>query len=371
MRSPSRLIVIAASAVLAAACSAAPASTPSPAATGSGSASSGSPVGQDVCSHPVAAPGTTLTFASVGGAYQKAQEQAWLQPYSELTGVQWVEATDGSGVKVKAMVEAGQVTWDVVLVDSTFGFPSDKDLLEPIDYSLVRQSEIQPGFMEPYRVGSVITSAVLAYRTDKVGAQPPQGWADFFDLQKYPGKRGVRDLSTGGVMEIALLADGVAPKDLYPIDIPRALKKLDTIKDQIVFWSSGAQSQELIDSGEVALSIMYNGRAWASKNTDKAAVAIQWNGQLLNGDFWVVPKGAPHKDAAMQFIAWATCAENDGAISKYIPYGPVNINSKPDPANAADLPTSNINDSSAYANFQWRETNKQALTEAYNSWKTK
>ena len=101
---------------------------------------------------------------------------------------------------------------------------------------------------------------MLGYNTDKTTGQVPEGWADFFDTTKIPGKRGVWDYSEGGMFEFALMADGVAPRDLYPLDLPRATKKLDTIKDDIVFWNSGAESQELIGSGEVAMSMIWNGR---------------------------------------------------------------------------------------------------------------
>ena len=111
------------------------------------------------------------------------------------------------------------------------------------------------------------------------------------------------------MFEFALMADGVAPDDLYPLDLARATAKLDTIKDDIVFWASGAESQELIGSGEVAMSMMWNGRAWSAKNIDQKPVEIQWNQQIVTADYFVVPKGTPNKEAAMRFIAYATCAD--------------------------------------------------------------
>src|SRR4029453_16981323 len=120
------------------------------------------------------------------------------------------------------------------------------------------------------------------------------------------------------------MARGVKPPDLYPpkLDIPRAIKKLDTIKDDIVWWDSGAQSQELIGSGEVAMSMIWNGRGYSAKHTDNNPVAIQWNEQILTADYFVVPKGTPNKQVAMEFIAGATCANNNANVSQSIPYGP-------------------------------------------------
>ncbi|MFZ5853121.1 MAG: ABC transporter substrate-binding protein [Chloroflexota bacterium] len=377
MRPWYRLSIIAATAgLLVAACAGAESPAPSaasPAASSAGtSAAPSSAAAADVCTNPApAAPGTTLTFASYGGVYQKAQRQAWLEPYAKLTGVQWTESEDSSNATIKAQVESGQVTWDVVDVGNDFGLERNADVLEPLDFSLIHKDEILPGFVGPYRVADITYGIVLAYRSDLTGGQVPQGWADFFDLQKFPGKRGMYDYSAGGIFEVALMADGVAPKDLYPLDIPRAIKKLDTIKDQLVFWPGGAKSQELIGSGEVTMSLMWNGRAWSAKHLDNKPVEIQWNQQILTADYFVVPKGTPNKDEAMKFIAWATCAQNNAAPSQFIPYGPTNVNAKPAPDKVPDLAVSNVNDTTAYFDDQWVVDNAQALDDAYNAWKTK
>ena len=125
--------------------------------------------------------------------------------------------------------------------------------------------------------------------------------------------------------------------DLYPLDLERATTKLDTIKDDFVFWSSGAESQELIGSGEVAMTLIWNGRGWSAKHIDKKPVEIQWNQQIVTADYLVVPKGSPNKDAAMKFIAYAACAANNGKPSEFIPYGPTNTNSTGHPRNVKDL----------------------------------
>lgn len=380
MRSVSRLtLIVAAVALLASACSggaspapsSAPTTAPTAAASGEASSAPSGSAGADVCTAPTAKAGTTLTFASYGGVYQEAQRKGWLEPYSKLTGVTFTESEDSANATIKSQVESGQVTWDVVDVGNDFGLDANADVLEPLDFSLIKKDEILDGFVGPYRVADITYGVVLAYRTDKTNAQVPQGWADFFDLTKFPGKRGMYDYSAGGIFEIALMADGVAPKDLYPIDIPRALKKLDTIKDQLVFWPGGAKSQELIGSGEVTMSLMWNGRAWSAKHLDNKPVEIQWNQQLLTADFLVVPKGTPNKDEAMKFIAWATCAQNNAAPSLYIPYGPTNKNSKPQADKVPDLAVSNVNDTTAYFDDQWLVDNAKMLDDAYNAWKTK
>ncbi len=324
-----------------------------------------------LCTAPTAAPGTTLSVASYGGAYQKAQRTGWFEPYAKATGVTFTESEESANATIQAMVENGQVTWDAVDVGNDFGLDANADVLEPLDYSKIPGKEVIPGFASTYRVADITYGVVLAYRTDMVGATPPSGWADFFDLQKYPGKRGIYDYSAGGVYEIALMADGVAPKDLYPLDLARAEKKLDTIKDSIVWWPGGAKSQELIGSGEVSMALMWNGRAWSAKNVDNKPVEIQWNQQLLTADYWVVPKGTPNKDAAMDFIAWTICKQNNAAPSNSIPYGPTNTLAKANPDKASELAATNINDTTAYFDDAWYGTNAKAVDDSFNAWKTK
>jgi putative spermidine/putrescine transport system substrate-binding protein len=324
----------------------------------------------DVCTSPPKAEGTTLTFSSYGGAYQEAQRNGWLEPYAALTGVTFQESEDSSNATIKAQVEGGQVTWDIVDVGNDFGLDAHADLLEPLDYTKIPKDEILAGFAGTYRVADITYGVVLGYNTEKV-AGVPEGWADFFDTSKFPGKRGFWDYSTGGIFEFALLADGVAPADLYPLDLARATAKLDTIKDDIVFWGSGAESQDLLGKGEVAMAMIWNGRAYSAKNVDNNPVEIQWNQQIVTADYFVVPKGTPNKDAAMDFIAWASCKENNGAPSKYIPYGPTNTLATADPSKVAELSVSNINDTTAYFDDTWVVENAQLLEDAYQEWKTR
>ncbi len=367
--------VVAAGVFLVAACgggaSSAPTSEPPASVAPATEAPAPAPVA-NLCTDPAKVPsGTTLTFVSYGGAYQKAQRQGWLEPYAALTGVTFLESEDSSNATIKAQVESGQVSWDIVDVGNDFGLDANAALLEPLDYTKINKDEILPGFAGTYRVADITYGVALAYNTEKLGGQVPQGWADYFDTGKFPGKRGMWDYSAGGIFEVALLADGVAPADLYPLDLPRAVAKLDTIKSDIVFWGSGAESQDLIGKGEVVMTLIWNGRGYSAKHVDNKPVEIQWNDQIVTADYFVVPKGTPNKDLAMDFIAWATCKENNAAPSKYIPYGPTNILATADPSTVADLSVSNINETTAYFDDAWVVDNAQLLEDTYQEWKTR
>jgi putative spermidine/putrescine transport system substrate-binding protein len=341
---------------------------PSPGASAS---ASGSAATSEAC-NPPKQDGVTLTFVSFGGAYQEAQRKAWLEPYTALTGVQFQEDENSLNATIKAQVEAGQVTWDVVDVGNDFGLEANAALLEELDYTLIPEAEVNKDLgPSKWRVPDITYGVVLAYNTEKTGGQVPAGWADYFDTTKFPGKRGMWDYSEGGIFEVALLADGVKPADLYPLDLERATKKLDTIKDDLAFWKTGAESQDLIGSGEVAMTLIWNGRGWSAKHTDGKPVEMQWNQQIVTADYLVVPKGSPNKDAAMKFIAYTICAENNAKPSQYIPYGPTNVNAKPAADKLADLSVSNANENSAYFDDEWLVNNFDAVNAAYKEWKSR
>jgi len=350
--------------------SAAPSAAASEPAPSESGAASPSAAGSAACA-PERQEGVTLSFVSFGGVYQEAQRKAWLEPYTELTGVEFTEDENSSNATIKTQVESGQVTWDVVDVGNDFGLDVHKDLLEPLDFSLIPKDELNADLgITDYRIPDITYGVVLAYNTEVLGAgNVPAGWADYFDTAKFPGKRGAWDYSEGGMFEFALMADGVKPADLYPLDLERASKKLDTIKDDIVFWSSGAESQELIGSGEVAMTMIWNGRGWSAKNIDKKPVEIQWNQQIVTADYLVIPKGSPNKDAAMKFIAYTACAEHNAGPSEFIPYGPTNTKSTANEAMVKDLSVTNADENSAYFDDTYLAENFDEIDAAWQAWK--
>ena len=211
--------------------------------------------------------------------------------------------------KIQAMVEAGSVTWDAVDVEFDFAYQAaEAGLLELLDFSIIDRDAIDPRFVTDYAVVSFPFSFVLGYNTDIIGDAKPEGWADLFDTERLPGKRAFYKWSSPGALEIALLADGVAPADLYPLDLDRAFAKLDTIKDQIVWWGGGAQSQQLIASGETPIGMFWDIRLWPLQASG-LPIEIQWNGNLASADVLVIPKGAPNRDTAMKFLAEAASLE--------------------------------------------------------------
>lgn len=313
----------------------------------------------------------TVTFTSWGGAYQEAQTNAYLDAYEEETGVKIIQDGPTDYAKIKAMVEAGQVTWDVVDVENDFAVGTSAELFEEIDYSIVPKDEILAGTAGTHRVSTILYGTVLGYNTDEFGDDPPQGWADFFDTEKYPGVRSLPNRASRYIFEMALLADGVAKEDLYPIDTDRAIAVLNKLdKNDIIFWETGSQSAQQLADEEAVMGVIWNGRIQTAID-EGAPLAIQWNQHAALVDYLAVPKGAPNKDEAMKLIAYMVSSENAHKIADYISYAPTNtmtfdkVNEDMAPLlpSFGDRPSLGFVPDDAY----W-DANRDELLEIYNAW---
>jgi putative spermidine/putrescine transport system substrate-binding protein len=312
-----------------------------------------------------------IVFTSWGGTTQQAQKTHWADPFTAASGTKVVMDGPTDYGKFKAMVESGNVAWDVVDVEADFAARAAKDgLLEPIDYNVVSKKTLDPRFSNTHQVGSFYYAFVLGYNKDTFKTTQPASWTHLFDLKTYPGKRTLYKWSAPGVLELALLADGVAADKLYPLDLDRAFKKLDTIKRQIVWWTGGAQSQQLLASGEAPMGMFWNGRVHAIQNSG-GNVGISWNQNLTAADVLVVPKGSKNKAAAMKFLAYATSAKAQAGLATETAYAPVNTAAKELMASAAiaQLPDqftkTQINLNMAY----WAE-NRDAIGKRWYAWQS-
>ena len=273
----------------------------------------------------------SVTIASWGGSYQDAQSKALFQPASAATGIEVKEETYGGMSDVRLQVTTGAVTLDIVASGSgSAARAGEEGLLEELDYlqEAVNLQAFYPNLYSKYCVGGDVFSTVYAWNTDTYGENGPQSWADFWDVKKFPGSRAYRG-KVAGALEPALMADGVAPEDVYKVlsseeGIDRAINKIRQLKPHIeVFWSSGAQHAQLMKDGEVDMTTGWNGRFDNAKN-DGAKVAYSFNQALLDYDCFAIPKGAPNKDTAMKFLGEISKPEYQANLPLYITYGPTN-----------------------------------------------
>ncbi len=293
-----------------------------------------------------------VTIASWGGSYQEAQSKALFQPASAATGIEVKEESYGGMSDVRLQVSSGAVTLDIVASGSGSAARAGAEgLLEELDYDIIDVSTFYPTLKSKYCVGGDVFSTVYAWNTDTYGENGPQNWADFFDVEKFPGSRAYRG-KVAGALAPAMMADGVAMEDVWKeLDseegIERAINKIRELKPHIaVFWSSGAQHAQLMKDGEVDMTTGWNGR-FDNAAKDGAKVTYSFNQALLDYDCFAIPKGAPNKDTAMEFLAEISKAEYQDDLPKYITYGPTNKaaydTGEIDAATAATLPSSPAN----------------------------
>ncbi len=273
-----------------------------------------------------------LVLANWGGDAGKALVAAFLDSFSKETGI--AGANDGSGTsggKIKAMVESGKITWDVMDTGTAVVQLGEEGFLEEIDYSIVDKSKVFEGFAYKYAIANYLFSYVLDYDKVALKDNEPKTWADFWNLKDFPGKRALRK-GVEGMLEIALMADGVPIDKLYPIDEKRAFAKLREIKKDCFFWANGAESQQMLREGEVTMGVMWSTRVNALKQDTDGRCVWTWNQGLLCPGVWAVPKGNPAGKDAFRFIAWAQDPQRQIELFKMMNGSPAN------PAAAALMP---------------------------------
>lgn len=321
------------------------------------------------------AQGGRIVYATWGGSWEQAARKAWFDPFTKKSGIQVVTVTGPDYGKVRAMVQARRTEWDVVEVNPDFQWIGAREgLLEPINFRVIDRSQIMPGpdLVTDFSVPSVLWSRVMFYNTKQFAKENhPRNWTEFWDLKRFPGKRTFASKTNGGSLEVALLADGVAPDKLYPLDVDRALKSLDRVRDHIIWFDTNAQGEQYMSDEQAVLGLVPDGRALSAKGRG-APIEIEPNQCLLTWASMVVPKGAPNKDNAMQFLAYALSPEGQAAVAIAYTYGPVVPAAyKLIPADRAAILSGGPQQAGRYvlASEKWWGENLEKVTEAFNTWR--
>ena len=337
----------------------------------------------------------SLTAVSWGGAYQASQIKAYAEPYAALTGVTftWDESSNEAVAKLRAMNEAGNITWDIVdVVASDAMRLCDEGLAMAIDHDQVLASapdgtsaseDFGDLIVSDCYIPQIVYSTTFGYRTDMVGANPPSNICDVFDLAKYPGKRSLEKRPINN-MEWALLCDGVAKEDVYDVleteeGQARAFAKLDTIKDQVVWWSAGADTPQLLADGEIVIGSTYNGRLFSVIEEQNQPVAMLWDAQVFDLDGWIVPTGLPEDrlNRVLHFLHFATDTQRLADQAAYISYGPARQSSAPLVGQHAELgidmgphmPTDPNNAQNTFLyNYEWWADFRDDLDAKFQAW---
>lgn len=338
-------------------------------------------------------PPPRLTVVSWGEDYSRAQMLSMFHPFADKTGVDVDSTIYGGGLKeVRNQVTSGHVDWDVVDFELADAMKACRDgLLEPITAHEAKLppgidgkragNDFVPGALGPCWVGSVVYSQMIVYDPKRF-SQTPTTVADFFDLKNFPGKRALRDSGPKYNLELALLADGVKPENVYPMlrtkeGADRAFAKLDSIKPDIVWWRDLDTPIEQIASGQVAMADVLNGRFFDAVTTGTDIAPI-WDGQLYQLDVFGILKGSRHKRQALSFIRFATAADQLAKEALYLPYGParrsalrlVGRNPRTGTYMRPFLPTAPQNFHNALAiNPQWWDEYGAPLEKRWKAWR--
>lgn len=334
-----------------------------------------------------------LVVVSWGGAYTASQQKAYHDPFMamkpDVNIINDDSAADGVS-KLRAMNEAGNVTWalvDAVAADAII--LCEEGLAEPVDHDtlLAAAPDGTPAsedfgdlIVSECFIPSIVYSTTFGYRTDLV-KEPPTSIMDVFDLEKIPGKRALEKRPLGN-LEWALIADGVNPDDVYDVldteaGVDRAFAKLDTIRDEVVWWEKGAQTPQLLADGEVVIGSTYNGRLFSAIEEEKQPIAMMWDWQVFDLDGWIIPVGGPHREIVEEYLHFATDTQRLADQAKFISYGPARKSSAPLVGKHATLgidmaphmPTApeNAKNTLLY-NYVWWADRKDDLTERFNAW---
>jgi putative spermidine/putrescine transport system substrate-binding protein len=306
-----------------------------------------------------------------GGSWTEAEDAAFYRPFTKATGIAVKTVAPVSYAKLKAQVQSGVYEWDVTSVSSGFWIRAGREgLVEPIDWSVVDKSKLFPDAEIANGIKYCALGTNLCYRSDKFPNGGPQSWADFWNVEKFPGNRSLEN-DPVSCLPYALLADGVPRDKLYPVDLDRAFKKLDEIKPHIkVWWTQGSQSQQLLHDGEVDMMSIWNARGSELK-AQGVPCEVVWNEAALSMTLWGVVKGAPNAKAAWQFIQFAVQPEQQAEFARRLFYGPTNPGAFKyiKPELSKQLPTYEGNASKAVvADPQWEADHTEEAAERFTQW---
>lgn len=273
--------------------------------------------------------GKTLTFVSFGGIFQDGQVAA-LQEFVDKSGVTLLQDGPTEIAKVQAQVESGNVTWDVVDTGDLPPYVHCGTLFQKLDFTKIDISNIPEGQVSECSVPAMNYGVVLMYKNETYGDNPPKSWKDFFDTEKFPGVRAIDGSGepTGGLLEQAILATGGSVENMTAADIDKAMDVVRNLGPDTIYWKTGAESQQLAESGEADMIMMWTGRAMtAVKNGAQYTPA--WQDWLVVMDQMTIPVGVKDPDASHALINYYVGKRAQEIMAEKTSYSPIHKDAQP------------------------------------------
>ena len=333
----------------------------------------------------------SITVVSWGGSYARACVEGYHKAFTAETGIEIkLEDYNGGLAEVRAQVDAGAVHWDVVDVELPDGVRGcDEGLFKPFDPTTLAPSadgsapedDYYPGTITECGANTIYYSTVYAYNAEKIVGEKPTTMRDFFDVESFPGRRGMRRSPVVN-LEFALMADGVPIEEIYAVldteaGVERAFAKLDTIKEHVVWWEAGAQPPQMLADGEVVMSTAYNGRIFNAQVLEEQPFVIVWDGQVLDDSLLVILEGAPNAAAAQRFVEFASRPSSMAGVARHISYSPTRRSAEALITTHAatgvemrpHMPNTPENAKRALHNdWQWWSDNRDDMNERFAAW---
>jgi putative spermidine/putrescine transport system substrate-binding protein len=314
--------------------------------------------------------GQKFTWVDAGGAIADAYKAAAIEPFTKRTGVNLAHDFPTAFAKVKAQVDAGNVSWDAMTIEPFLGEKYCGQYFQVLPKDWVDRNHTAGKYIRSRCViPSSVYSILFLYDKNKFADNPPTSWKDFFDTTKYPGTRGVYANISGNPLEAALLADGVAPDKIFPIDYDRAFRKLDSIKKDISFFTSLGVGAQGITDGRYAMAIMSSPRAYTLLNAGVHYAPV-WNGAIESWTGMVIPKGAPNPRPAAAFLNWVSSAPVQAFLAKLVAFGPTSkvVTLPTDPLAASMIPTNPAHKDQLIMSTSWWAAHYDEAVQRFTQW---
>ena len=340
---------------------------------------------------PLFAQAQPLTVVSFGGSYSRACDNGYRERFEAETGIDInMEDYNGGLAQIRAQVEMGNVYWDVVEMDiSDLVRGCDEGLLVPIGIDDLSPGadgtpaadDFVEGTITECGATKIFFSTVVAYNDERIGDVKPATIADYFDLEQFPGRRGMRRSPVAN-LELALMADGVPRGKVYATldteeGVRRAFRKLDAIKEHVVWWETNAQPPQMLADGEVTMTTVANGRIFNAQVLERQPFVILWDSQVLKTGGYAIVEGTRNLEAARRFLQFASTAQSMAGLARYIAYSPTRRSAMPLISTHAEtgvdmrphLPTAPQNSARAlHDDWAWWSDNGEEMNERFSTW---